>query len=146
MEVESVLLSVVVLCGWCVHMSPLPIFGGSLAASSSSSWLESAVALFLLDFDFFFFFRGDEELIGGGLCKMKRVRSSPGRTARGGGWKADAPSGGGGRLVGAGGRAAIADMALVDVMCRRLWLILLGRKKELGRGWLALRRHGRLYL
>lgn len=102
----------VVLCGWCVHMRPLPIFGGSLAASSSSSWLESAVALFLLDLDFFFF-RGVDELAGGGLCRMKRVRSSPGRTARGGGWKAAAPSGGGGRLVGAGGRAAIADMALV---------------------------------
>jgi len=45
---------------------------------------------------------------------MKRVKSSPGRTASGGVSKDAAPSGGGGRLVGAGGRAATADMALMN--------------------------------
>jgi len=41
---------------------------------------------------------------------MNRVRSSPGSTASGGGSKADAPVGGGGRLSGAGGSATVADI------------------------------------
>lgn len=110
---ESLSLVVHFFVGRCVHMSPVPILGGSLlASSSSSSWLVSADALFLLDRDFFFFFRGDEKLlVGGGLCRMKRVRSSPGRTTSGGGSKVAEPSGGRGRLAGAGGRATAADMA-----------------------------------
>lgn len=109
------------LRGWCVHTSPDPIFGGSLAVSSPSLSASPSALLELLDRDFFFFFfRGDDdEKLGGGLCRMNRVRSSPGRTARGGGSKAATAtaSGGGGRPAGAGGRAAAVDMMVTASVC-----------------------------
>ena len=105
---------VVVLFGVCMQISPVPILGGSLTLSPSPpSCIEPTDAFVLVAF-FFFFRCGETRLTvmsGGGLCRMKRVRSSPGKTARGGVSKAAAPSGGGGRSVGAGGRGdAAADI------------------------------------
>ena len=121
-------LLLVVLFGSCVQMRPVPIFGGMLVLLSTSS-SSSLLLLFLLDFFFFFFLGAGEKLTGGGLCRINLVKSSPGRTASGGCSKAAVdPSGGGGRAVGAGGRAT-ADMAFDRMMgCEEV--------KKYGMAWL----------
>jgi hypothetical protein len=58
-----------------VQIRPVPSFGGLSAAVSSGSPS-------LLERDFLFF--RPDLMDGGGVLRMKRVKSSPGRTARGG--------------------------------------------------------------